>query len=54
MSLILTNMKLEFEPHVLNLFSKFLAKGPKKRYQLIIMNFGVKKFIERNTQEKKL
>jgi hypothetical protein len=30
MSLILTNLKLGFEPHVLNLFSKFFAKDPKK------------------------
>ena len=43
---ILSNLKLRFEPHVLILFSKFLAKDPKKkRYHLNIMNFGVKKFM---------
>jgi hypothetical protein len=31
MSLIHTNVKLRFEPHVLNLFSKYLAKCPKKK-----------------------
>jgi hypothetical protein len=30
-SLILTNLNLKFEPQVLNLFSKCLAKDPKKR-----------------------
>jgi hypothetical protein len=49
-SLILTNLKLRFEPHVLNFSSKCLAKDPKKRrYHLIIMNLRVKKFIARNT-----
>jgi hypothetical protein len=47
-------MKLRFEAHVFNLFSKCLAKDPKKRrYHPIFMNFVVKKFIVRNTQKKK-
>jgi hypothetical protein len=55
MSLIFTNLKLKFEPHVLNLFFKFLAKDPKKRrYNLNIMNFEVKKFTVRNSQKKTL
>jgi hypothetical protein len=34
-SLILTNLKLGFEPHVLNMFSKCLAKDPKKKQKII-------------------
>jgi hypothetical protein len=56
MSLILTkNLNLRLEPKVLNLLSKCLAKEPKKRrYHLIIMNFGKKKFTVRNIQKKEL
>jgi hypothetical protein len=52
-ALILTNLKLRFEPHILNLLSKFFAKDPKKKeIPLLIMNFGVKKFTRRNTPKK--
>ena len=39
MSLILTNLKLRFEPHLLNLFSKYLAE-----IQVLIL-FLLKKWI---------
>jgi hypothetical protein len=54
MSLILHNLKLKFQPYVLNLFPKCLAKDPIFfEHHLILMNFGVKKFTVRNTQKKK-
>jgi hypothetical protein len=52
-SLVITNMELRFEPRVLNLIWKLGAKDPKKREDhLIFINFGVKKFILKNTQKK--
>jgi hypothetical protein len=52
-SLIITNMELRFEVCVFNLIWKWCAKDPKKREDhLIIINFGVKKFIQKNTRKK--
>jgi hypothetical protein len=52
-SLMITNLELRFELCVLNLIWKRDAKDPKKREDhLIIMNFGVKKFIVKNIQKK--
>jgi hypothetical protein len=46
-------MELRFEPCLLNLIWKCFAKDPKKREDhLIFINFGVKKFIVRNTPKK--
>jgi hypothetical protein len=54
-SLILINLKLRFEPSVLNLIWKQCAKDPNKRnYPLISLDFGMKNFIVKNTQKKKL
>jgi hypothetical protein len=54
-SFILTNLELTFEPCILNLIWKCGAKDPQKREDhLIFINFGVKKFIVKNTQKKKL
>jgi hypothetical protein len=51
-SLIITNMELKFEPCILNLIWKRGAKGPKKKEDyLIFLNFGVQKFIVKNTQK---
>jgi hypothetical protein len=53
-SLILTNLGLRFEPYMLNLIWKSYAKNPKKKKDhLISINFGVKKFIVKNTPKKK-
>jgi hypothetical protein len=50
---MITNLELRFELCVLNLIWKRDAKDPKKREDhLIIMNFGVKKFIVKNIQKK--
>jgi hypothetical protein len=47
-------MELRFELYVLNLIWKCGAKDPKKREEhLIFINFGVKKFIVKNTQKRK-
>jgi hypothetical protein len=52
-SLITTNMELKFEPCVLNLIWRWGAKDPQKREDhLIYINFGVKKFIVKNTPKK--
>jgi hypothetical protein len=52
-SLILTYLELGFEPCVLNLIWKWIAKDPKIRENhLIFTNFGVKKFIVKNTPKK--
>jgi hypothetical protein len=52
-SLILRNMELRFEPCVLNLIWKWCAKDPKKKEgHLIFINFGVKKFTVKNTENK--
>jgi hypothetical protein len=51
---MITNMELRFELCVPNLIWKRKAKDPEKREDhLIIMNFGVKKFIVKHTQKKK-
>jgi hypothetical protein len=53
-SLIITNMDLRFEPCMLNLIWKWITKDPEKREDhLIFINFGVMKFILKNTQKKK-
>ena len=45
--------ELHEELHVLNLIWKWAAKDPKKREDhLIFIDFGVKKFTLRNTQNK--
>jgi hypothetical protein len=45
-------MELKFEPCILNLIWKRGAKGPKKKEDyLIFLNFGVQKFIVKNTQK---
>jgi hypothetical protein len=52
--LIITDMDLKFEPYVLNLVWKWCKKDPKnKKEHLIFINFGVKKFIVKNTQNHK-
>jgi hypothetical protein len=52
-SLIITNLELRLELRVPNLIWKREAKDPKRREDhLIIMNFGVKKFIVKNIQKK--
>jgi hypothetical protein len=46
-------MELKFEACMLNLIWKWGAKDPQKREEhLIFINFGVKKFIVKNTQKK--
>jgi hypothetical protein len=53
-SFIVTNMEFKFEPCVNNLIWKCSAKDPKKREDhLIFINFGVKKFMAKNTPKKK-
>jgi hypothetical protein len=53
-SLIFANLELEFEPCMLNSNWKWCAKDPKKREDhLIFINFGVKKFTLKNTQNKR-
>jgi hypothetical protein len=53
-SLILINLELNFEACMLNLIWKSGAKDPNKREDhLISINFGVKKFILKNTPQKK-
>jgi hypothetical protein len=51
-SLIIKNMELKFEPCVLNLIWKPCVKDQRKREDhVVFINFGVKKFTIRNTQE---
>ena len=51
-SLIITNMELRFKPCVLHLIWKLGAKEPKKtKDHLIFINFEVKKFTVKNTQQ---
>jgi hypothetical protein len=56
-SLIITNMELRHESLVPNLIWKWGAKDPKnpkkREDHLIYINFGVKKFIVKNTQKNK-
>jgi hypothetical protein len=53
-SLILTNIELKFEACIFNLIWKWGAKDPQKRKDhLMFINFGVKKFILKNTPKKK-
>jgi hypothetical protein len=54
-SLLITNLVLRFEPCVLNLIWKWVAKDPKKwEDHLIFISLGVKKFKVKNTQKKNL
>jgi hypothetical protein len=46
-------MELRFEPCVLNLIWKRCKRPKKKEDHLIFINFGVKKFIVKNTPENK-